>query len=562
MILTGTRERRLEMGKRLGADHVVDVTKEDAVAAVQRITGGKGVHYVLECSGAPNALNEAARMVNRGGRICLAAFPAEPVPVDLAYLVRNNIYVFGIRGEGKSATHRAAALMAQKRFDAKLIHTHTFGACRGADRHQIRARAHRGRDQGGREDVRKLARTHPEERTSLRVSKGGRSDKLQVAHSSRRASLRDAPQGERGDVTVSKSRSGNRADRTRPAAAVTFIATCVKEEFNEAVCCRDRGPGGAITLERRHASAENGASCATNPARWRASRPAPTSTRPRPRAPSRSTRPIPSRARSSCWPSFNKMFPKIKTSYVRLQAGALYAKVLSERQAKSYLVDVIQISDMGMILDFQKRGGFRQYISPEMAAFKPEYKSTARGLLDLGLDHHGAASPTTPTTCRPPRRPRSGRTCSIPKWKDAINVKVSNSGLQHGVWYMLKPILGDGLLQEVRRAKPRAFDSYVQQYGRLVDGQDKIIMGAQYSGYIEFKAKGAPLAFVFPETGVPAVSETYGIVADGPHPNAAELFMDWFLSPVGQQALAEALLLHSPRADVPAAGAAACRSRT
>ena len=126
VILTGTRERRLEMGKRLGADHVIDVTKEDAVEAVQRITHGKGVHYVLECSGAPNALNEAARMVNRGGRICLAAFPAEPVPVDLAYLVRNNIYVFGIRGEGKSATHRAEAYMRQKRFDATKIHTHTF----------------------------------------------------------------------------------------------------------------------------------------------------------------------------------------------------------------------------------------------------------------------------------------------------------------------------------------------------------------------------------------------------------------------------------------------------
>ncbi len=126
VILTGTRQRRLEIGKRLGADEVVNVNSEDPVEAVQRITGGKGVQYVLECSGAPNALNEAARMVNRGGRICLAAFPAEPVPVDLAYLVRNNIYVFGIRGEGKSATHRAAALMAQKRFDAKTIHTHTF----------------------------------------------------------------------------------------------------------------------------------------------------------------------------------------------------------------------------------------------------------------------------------------------------------------------------------------------------------------------------------------------------------------------------------------------------
>jgi len=126
VILTGTRDRRLEMGARLGADEVVNLNREDPVAAVQRITGGKGVQYVLECSGAPNALNEAARMVNRGGRICLAAFPGDPVPIDLAYIVRNNIYVFGIRGEGKSATHRAAALMAQKRFDATIIHTHTF----------------------------------------------------------------------------------------------------------------------------------------------------------------------------------------------------------------------------------------------------------------------------------------------------------------------------------------------------------------------------------------------------------------------------------------------------
>src|SRR5256886_2211351 len=126
VILTGTRDRRLEMGKKLGADEVVNVNKEDPVEAVQRITRGKGVQSVLKCSGAPNALNGGARMVTGGARICPPAFPAEPVPVDLAHLVRNNIYVFGIRGEGRSATHRAAALMAQQRFDAKLIHTHTF----------------------------------------------------------------------------------------------------------------------------------------------------------------------------------------------------------------------------------------------------------------------------------------------------------------------------------------------------------------------------------------------------------------------------------------------------
>ena len=126
VILTGTRDNRLEIGKKLGADHVINVRNEDAVKKVRELTGGEGVDYVVECAGAPNGLNEAAQMVNRGGKICLAAFPGSSPEVDVAYLVRNNIYLYGIRGEGKAATHRAEAFMRQKRFDATLIHTHTF----------------------------------------------------------------------------------------------------------------------------------------------------------------------------------------------------------------------------------------------------------------------------------------------------------------------------------------------------------------------------------------------------------------------------------------------------
>src|SRR5271165_501577 len=126
VILTGTRDNRLEIGRELGADHVINVTKENAVEAVRRLTGGVGADYVLECSGAAGAVNDAAHMLNRGGKICLAAFPHEQVPVDVAHIVRNNIYLYGIRGEGKSATHRAEAYMSQKRFDATKIHTHTF----------------------------------------------------------------------------------------------------------------------------------------------------------------------------------------------------------------------------------------------------------------------------------------------------------------------------------------------------------------------------------------------------------------------------------------------------
>ncbi|MEK9723645.1 MAG: zinc-binding dehydrogenase [Rhodospirillaceae bacterium] len=127
VILTGTRDNRLAIGTKLGADHVINVRKEeDVVANVRGLTGGIGADFVLECSGAANALNEAGKMVNRGGKICLAAFPGEQVPVDVMNIVANNIYIYGIRGEGKSGTKRAAALMEQGRFDATLIHTHTF----------------------------------------------------------------------------------------------------------------------------------------------------------------------------------------------------------------------------------------------------------------------------------------------------------------------------------------------------------------------------------------------------------------------------------------------------
>jgi len=128
VILIGTRRdrSRLDIGRRFGADEIVTVEEGDPVDAVRRFTRGRGVDYAMECSGAPMAVNQAAYMVSRGGRICLAAFAHEPVLVDVAHLVSNNIYVFGIRGEGRSATRRAAALMAEQRFPAKLVHTHTF----------------------------------------------------------------------------------------------------------------------------------------------------------------------------------------------------------------------------------------------------------------------------------------------------------------------------------------------------------------------------------------------------------------------------------------------------
>lgn len=125
VILVGTRENRNAIGKKLGADITIDARNEDAVARVMELTG-KGADYVVDCAGSETTVNQAVHMTNRGGKVCLAAFPKAAVSFDLGYLAVNNIYLYGIRGEGRSATHRAMAFMAEKRFDASLVHTHTF----------------------------------------------------------------------------------------------------------------------------------------------------------------------------------------------------------------------------------------------------------------------------------------------------------------------------------------------------------------------------------------------------------------------------------------------------
>ncbi len=126
VIAVDIADDRLAIARKLGADVVINGKTTDAVEAVHRANGGMGVDYAVECSAAPNGVNMAVHMVNRGGKVCLAAFLHDEVAVDIAHVVRNNIYLYGIRGEGRSSTHRAEALMRQKRFDAGLIHTHTF----------------------------------------------------------------------------------------------------------------------------------------------------------------------------------------------------------------------------------------------------------------------------------------------------------------------------------------------------------------------------------------------------------------------------------------------------
>ena len=119
---------------------------------------------------------------------------------------------------------------------------------------------------------------------------------------------------------------------------------------------------------------------------------------------------------------FSEMFPKIKPTYLRLQAGALMAKVQSERQAQTYLVDAMQVSDMGMILDFQKKNGYSRYVSPEMSAINKAYKSEPEGYWTWGaIGPAGIAY--NPTTVSADETPKTWEDMLDPKWTETVTVK-------------------------------------------------------------------------------------------------------------------------------------------
>jgi iron(III) transport system substrate-binding protein len=251
--------------------------------------------------------------------------------------------------------------------------------------------------------------------------------------------------------------------------------------------------------------------------------------------------------------AFRNDFPKIKTSYVRLQTGALYAKITAERSAARFGVDVLQLSDISPAVDFQKKGGWDAYASPEFSAYKPAYLSspaghfTWAGVTFAGIAYHRGR-------VKPEEAPKEWKDILKPALRDGISAKLATSGMQHAQWYMLRKLYGNDFWQEFAKQRPHGFDSRAQLFDRLAKGDDRVCALAEYAGYTLFKEKGADIEFVAPADGLPATPIFLGVVNRAPHPEAARLFVDWALSRRGQAIYQnEKILLYgSLRNDAPA----------
>ena len=231
--------------------------------------------------------------------------------------------------------------------------------------------------------------------------------------------------------------------------------------------------------------------------------------------------------------AFTKDFPKIKGKYLRAQNGALYTKILAERQAGRYSVDVIQFSEPATAIDFQKKGGYMRHVSPQSEFYASEHLSNPVGdSFCAGVTFAGICYNTDKV--KPEEAPKTWKDLLNPRWQNAMSVKQSTSGLQFVQWYELKKLYGDQFWKDFAKLRPRGFDSRAQLFDRLAKGDDKVCGLAELAGYLLQKEKGAHIAFVMPSDGLPAGTLWNGVVDKAPHPEAAKLFVDWLMSPRGQ----------------------------
>ncbi|OGQ55437.1 MAG: hypothetical protein A2W66_11605, partial [Deltaproteobacteria bacterium RIFCSPLOWO2_02_56_12] len=228
--------------------------------------------------------------------------------------------------------------------------------------------------------------------------------------------------------------------------------------------------------------------------------------------------------------AFEKKYPFIKTELVRVGGTAIASKVLTEAQAGRHLWDVAGPL-MLYAKEIIKRGLVASYQSSERKFFRDEFKDKEGLWTALVLNN---STMMYNTKLVPPHMaPKSFDDLLAPFWKGKISMdtelyewfegQLRVRGKEKGLEFMKKlkvqePVFRRGRTAQAELVAAGEFAVTVEVYGHRAQ---------------EIKEKGAPINWVAVEPVL--IHPLVGLIAkNGPHPNAARLFMDFILSKEGQ----------------------------
>jgi len=128
IIVSEINEYRRNLAKKIGADVIIDPSKEELVKRVKEETDGDGADVLIEMSGNEKALNDGLAALTPAGRASLLGVYNSDVKVNLNDLVIfKAIRIYGITGRKMFDTwYKVGDLLKNKKLDLSKVITHTF----------------------------------------------------------------------------------------------------------------------------------------------------------------------------------------------------------------------------------------------------------------------------------------------------------------------------------------------------------------------------------------------------------------------------------------------------
>jgi iron(III) transport system substrate-binding protein len=234
--------------------------------------------------------------------------------------------------------------------------------------------------------------------------------------------------------------------------------------------------------------------------------------------------------------AFMAAYPDVEVEWFRDGTTKVMAKLRAEFAAGQPQPDVLLIADMVTMEGLEAEGRLMPYPEADISAYDPaimddegHYFSTK--LITTGIVYNTAAE-MIPASYTDLLRDEAAGQIAMP------SPLTSGAATIHMAALTAHPDLGwefyEGLAEQGAIPDGGNGGTY-----RAVAGGEKL-----YGFVVDFlpirnKLDGAPVAFVFPEEGVSAVTEPAAILSTAQNPAAAKAFIDFLLSPEGQQLAAD-----------------------
>jgi iron(III) transport system substrate-binding protein len=238
---------------------------------------------------------------------------------------------------------------------------------------------------------------------------------------------------------------------------------------------------------------------------------------------------LPSEEAESTARAFTARYPGVKVNVVRTTAQVAFQRLNQDLRANTANCDVFASTDIAHYVDLKKRKLLMRYTPAAVATVDKRLQNIdAEGYYHVvNVAMVGLIYNTSKV--KPADAPKSWSALVDPKWKGQVSVGHPGYSGFIGVWCIeMRRLYGDGWFKKLAENKPQVGRSSIDTVTTVNSGE-RSISGGPMNLAAQLAGKGNPLAVVAPVEGTVVMMSPSAIMANAPHPNAAKLFMEWFI---------------------------------